>query len=357
MEKETKIFTKKGRNHERVYKSNNKYNPFLNDNDNMNTKPTNLTLDTALINNTNNNINMNINNNNLISINNRYSNRSSTKVTFSADNPNKNTNTNNNNTSILNSTNINNNNNNSNNINTNNPNNNSNALSQISLTSPTNMNLNLSNSININTSKFFSKVIVENIPSQQKIMCVFEQFITENKIPVSYGSESIEPNTIIFTFDSEEVAFNFTKTLNYYKNNNNYYNEISVRLSLIPNKKYGKAGGEFSPRKRGLSSESILKLFQGNSYVRKVKVAPKIESYVHVGERSPFIFKDSKKLVKNRSDKLWNKNYNNLKNYQEYKNYNINVLNTQYRKGGVPPDIHRTDNKEKWVSPENFKLW
>ena len=130
-------------------------------------------------------------------------------------------------------------------------------------------------------------------------------------------------------------------------------------------------------KKRGLSHESILKLFNGNSYVRPVKPLPKIYGNFNFGLKSPFFSihdKIIRKNKKNRSEKSFNsKNKNNylnsvpncgdingyvgydgkpLKNYEKLR---ISVLDTHYKPNSGFE--YREDNKDRWVSPDNFKFY
>lgn len=222
-----------------------------------------------------------------------------------------------------------------------------------SLTLNTGNNINISN----NNSHFFAKVVVEKIPSVKKIQSILENFLNENNLSsqVYVETQIIEPNSIILTFDSENVAFNFTKVLNNYKCNNPNYSDILVHLNLIQNSNYLREKGISGQRKRGLSSETILKLFQGSSYIRKSKVPSKIKSYVNVEGKSPFIFdKKRKQFNENNScQRLLNQPRVELKRYDIL---NINVLNTEYKDIKIPEDIHRSVNKERWVCPTDFKL-
>ena len=79
---------------------------------------------------------------------------------------------------------------------------------------------------------------------------------------------------------------------------------MKVNFSLEPNKTYIKRE-KIKNRKRGLSYESIMQLYQGSSYVKKDKEFPKILGNVKLGLKSPFyvVSLNKKKMVLLRQSK------------------------------------------------------
>ena len=240
-----------------------------------------------------------------------------------------------------------------------------------------NINVNLSNSTNINRNininQFYAKVIIQNVPTNNDIMFLLDKYLTENNYIKNYET-TYDTDKIILTFDDEKIAFGFTKLLYNEKNKNSVYKYIIIRLSLSPNQKYIK--NSIENKRRGLSYESIMKLFNGNSYVKRIKPEPKIYGNINFGIKSPFYNVNDKKINLSRprngkslSDKnLFNKNnsiskkgdiygyvgYDGkpLKNYEKLK---INVLNTHYK----PLNSYefREEKKNRWVSPSDFKMY
>jgi hypothetical protein len=228
------------------------------------------------------------------------------------------------------------------------------------------------NDIKTNKNQYYSKVIIQNVPSTNTMIDLLENYLTENNYKIYYET-SFESDKIIFVFHEEKIAFEFTKLLYNEKNKNPLYKDIIIRLSLSPNQIYIKNNME--NKKRGLSHESILKLFNGNSYVRPVKPPKKIYGNFNFGIKSPFFSIHDKinKINKNRSEKSFDGNHKlkylnsvpnsgdingyvgydgkPLKNYEKLR---ISVLDTHYN-----PTIfeYREDNKDRWVSPSNFKFY
>ena len=122
-------------------------------------------------------------------------------------------------------------------------------------------------------------------------------------------------------------------------------------------------------KKKGLSYESIMHLYRGNSYVKKVKEFPKIMGNVNLGMKSPFYVVNlnrrknknntskSLKFKRNDSNKISIDGYfgydgNPLKSYEKLK---ISVLDTHYNPFSNVK--FRDENRKKWFCPSNFKLY
>ena len=230
------------------------------------------------------------------------------------------------------------------------------------------------NDMKTNKNQFYAKVILQNVPSHNDIIYLLENYLTENNYKIYYET-SYEKDKIIFTFHEEKIAFDFTKLIYNEKNRKSSYKDIIVHLSLSPNQIYIKKNME--NKRRGLSHESIMKLFNGDSYVKRIKPEPKIYGNINFGIKCPFFNVNDKKIKLNKnknnksfSDKnLFNKNNSTsgqgdvygyvgydgkpLKNYEKLR---INVLTTHY-KPISSSFVFREDNKNRWVSPSNFKMY
>ena len=222
----------------------------------------------------------------------------------------------------------------------------------------------------INNNPYFAKVILLNVPPSNDIIYLLENYLTENNYKISYNT-SYEDNKVTFTFFEEKIAYEFMKLI-YNEKNKGKYKNISVFMSLSPNKIYAR---ELEIKRRKISAESILKLFNGNSYVKKIKPLPKIYGNVNFGLKSPFYnVHERRRLNKIKNGKsLSNKNIfnkNNSINYKgdingyigydgkplkDYEKLKINVLDTHYKP--ISSFEFREDNKKKWVSPRNFKMY
>ena len=206
---------------------------------------------------------------------------------------------------------------------------------------------NQSKTIDSLSNKYFSKVIVENIRRPKDILYILDNFLRENNYPKTYQMK-LEKNKISFSFYEEEIAFNFTKLLNSYKNRNALYMEMNVHLSLTPNNNYNKKDEK---KRRGLSIDSIQRLFNGLGSKKQEKKS-KINPNLNLGVSSPFYQYEKRK----NSNKAKNNNENSFSN-EKLKDYNklpIRVLDTDYKP--LRDYIFRTDAKEKWISPSNFKF-
>ena len=217
-------------------------------------------------------------------------------------------------------------------------------------------NNNQSKTIDSSLKRYFSKVTVENIRQPKDIKYILDNFLTENNYPKNYEVD-IEKKKISFLFYEEDIAFNFTKLLNNIKNKNVLYIEMNVHLSLTPNNNYNKIK-DGKIKRRGLSIDSIQRLFNGLGSKKQEKKS-KINANLDLGVSSPFLYpyekkrqntdKKSKKNSKNKNENL----YNNIK-LKDYNRLPIRVLDTEYTP--LKDYIFRTDAKDKWISPSNFKI-
>ena len=198
--------------------------------------------------------------------------------------------------------------------------------------------------------RYFSKVEVENIRQPKDIIYMLDNFLAEINYPKNYEINT-DKNKISFIFFEEEIAFKFTKYLNSIKNRNVLYTEMNVHLSLTPNNNYNKIKDGKDLKKRGLSVDSIQRLFNGLGS-RKQEKKNKINPNLDLGVSSPFLYPYEKKR-----QKKMKKTDDNSFSHEKLKDYirlPIRVLDTNYK----PLKSHdfRPEAKDKWVSPTNFKF-
>ena len=193
--------------------------------------------------------------------------------------------------------------------------------------------------------KYYSKVIVENIRQPKDIMYLLDNFIMENNYQKNYEINQ-EKNKIIFIFYDEDEAFNFTKYLNSHKHKNSLFKDVNVNLALTPKDKYNK--NYETIKKRGISTDTIQRLFQGLGGRKREKKV--IKKKLNVLINSPFYSpeKNGKKA------KLFNYK-ENYKDYNKYENsFPIRVLDSDYQP--LRPYNFRSEEKNKWISPTNFHI-
>jgi len=229
----------------------------------------------------------------------------------------------------------------------------------------------ITNENDMNTAKnpFIAKVELDNIRSRKDCIYLLEDYLRNNNIEFNYDC-TFDQDKIIFSFNDEKTALDFSKIIYNEKSRNSLYKNVLVHLRLTPNKKYLKEE-KLKNKKRGLSFESIIKLYKGSSYVKKIKEFPKVKGNIQLRIKSPFYnINDKKKNKINNSFKtLKNKKYisrNNNRNIFEnigydglplksYEKLRISVLDTHYNP--FSNFKYREDNKQKWISPSNFKYY
>jgi hypothetical protein len=201
--------------------------------------------------------------------------------------------------------------------------------------------------------RYFSKVTIDNIRQPKDFIYMLDNFLTENNYPKNYQINQ-EKHKISFIFYEESIAFNFTKYLNNIKNKNALYMEMDVHLSLTQNNKYNKDIDGKEIRKRGLSYDSIQRLFNGIGSTKHEK--RRINTNLDPGIPSPFSYPYEKKRNKKMKDKNSNNNNNNSFMNEKLKDYvrlPIRVLDTKYK--SLKPYEFRDEAKDKWISPSTFK--
>ena len=222
-------------------------------------------------------------------------------------------------------------------------------------------------SLTNNNNPYIAKVILENVRSLKDCIYLLDNYLKSNNIQTYYEANSVQ-DKLVFMFADEKIAFEFSKIIYNEKNKNYLYKNVKVHFSLEPNQTFLKKQ-KIKNRKRGLPYESIMQLYRGSSYVKKVKEFPKIMGNVNLGMKSPFYVVNlnrrknknntskSLKFKRNDSNKISIDGYfgydgNPLKSYEKQK---ISVLDTHYNP--FSNIKYRAENKNKWMSPNNFKFY
>lgn len=215
---------------------------------------------------------------------------------------------------------------------------------------------------------FIAKVILENIRSKKDCLYVLDEYLRQSKNKSEYEISN-DQDKLIFSFNDEKIAFEFTRLIYKEKIKNSLYKNVKVNFSLIPNKIYLKRQ-KIEKKKRGLSYERIMKLYNGSNYTKPIKEFPKIKGNFNFGMKCPFYnsFENKKnkinsiKLMKNKNHLSRNNNgdINGYVGYdgsplKSYEKLRISVLDTHYNP--FSNIKYREDDKKKWISPSNFKLY
>lgn len=215
---------------------------------------------------------------------------------------------------------------------------------------------------------FITKVIVENPPSTNDIIFILENYLKKNNSNSLYKSY-YEPNTMLFSFEEEKVALDFINLLFKEKKTNPHFYKTNITVNLTEKKNKVK----FPDINRKVAKEVLGRLYYGFGYEKKEKPKKKIYGNFSFGLESPFYYVNSKKIKKSMSesnskeknissrilkehkgDKFGYVGYDG-KPLKSYKNFKINVLNTSYKP--MSKFILRKDEKNKWMSPLDFKVY
>ena len=222
-------------------------------------------------------------------------------------------------------------------------------------------------SLTNNNNPYVAKVILENVRSLKDCIYLLDNYLKANNIQTYYEAKN-DLDKILFMFADEKIAFEFTKIIYNEKNKNYLYKNVKVNFSLEPNQTFLKKQ-KIKNRKKGLPFESIMHLYRGSSYVKKVKEFPKIVGNVNLGLKSPFYsvnLKRKKSTINKSKNEKKSRNYvvqnsvdayigydgNPLKSYEKQK---ISVLDTHYNPFSNVK--YRIENKNKWLSPNTFKFY
>ena len=197
--------------------------------------------------------------------------------------------------------------------------------------------------------KYFSKVIVDNMRQTKDLNSILDKFTTENNYSRNYNIKQVN-NKKIITFYNEDAAFDFTKKLNDLKQKNPLYKEMNVNLTLTPNENYNK--NNFGTiKRRGISTDTIQRLFQGIGGAKREKKT--IKKKLNVQINSPFY--SPEKNGKKPTNHSYNDKFKDFKDYNKYSDkFPIRVLDSYYN----PIKVYnfRSEDKEKWISPSNFVI-
>jgi hypothetical protein len=74
-----------------------------------------------------------------------------------------------------------------------------------------------------------ARLIIKNYPSQTELFMILEKFLEERKMEKCFSSE-VRGQVVNFIFNDADCAYRFMKLLNYYKQNNDYYKLLDVKL-------------------------------------------------------------------------------------------------------------------------------
>ena len=215
---------------------------------------------------------------------------------------------------------------------------------------------------------FITKVFIENPPSPNDIIFILENYLKRNNINSLYKSD-YEINTMIFSFEEEKVALDFINLLFKEKKTNPHFYKTNITVYLTEKKNKVK----FPDINKKVAKEVLGRLYYGYGYEKKEKPKKKIYGNFSFGIESPFYYVNSKKIKKSMSesnskeknissrilkehkgDKFGYVGYDG-KPLKSYKNLKINVLNTSYKP--MSKFILRKDDKKKWMSPLDFKMY
>ena len=215
---------------------------------------------------------------------------------------------------------------------------------------------------------FITKVFIENPPSPNDIIFILENYLKRNNINSLYKSD-YEINTMIFSFEEEKVALDFINLLFKEKKTNPHFYKTNITVNLTEKKNKVK----FPDINNKAAKEVLGRLYYGYGYEKKEKPKKKIYGNFSFGIESPFYYVNSKKIKKSMSesnskeknissrilkehkgDKFGYVGYDG-KPLKSYKNFKINVLNTSYKP--MSKFILRKDDKKKWMSPLDFKMY
>ena len=203
------------------------------------------------------------------------------------------------------------------------------------------------------TSQFVQKLIIQNHPSTENILYTLEHFLSENNYETDYVTDN-EPNKLIILFYNDEIAYNFTKELNYEKTKNPAYSDINITLSIILNENYKPPKN--LKKKKFLSFESIERLYKGETLYQKPnnKKAKTRRNFENIGKMILSNSYSNNNVISNIYFFFiflgfgipYKIGQNKNKNKQDdlSKSQRIGPLNIKFREV----------NKERWVSPTNF---
>ena len=216
---------------------------------------------------------------------------------------------------------------------------------------------------------FIAKVELENVKSKKDCILLLNEYLLNNNKKCQYEISVDGQDKLIISFDDEKTAFDFVKIIYNEKINNSLYKYVVVHMKLLPNKNFLKKQ-RLERNKKGLSVESIMKLYTGSSYIKKEKEKPIIKGNIIFGIKSPFYSVHDKhkkynsfKTIKTRKSLSRNNNNGDIYGFvgydglplKSYDKFRINVLDTHYNP--LSNYKYREDNKKKWLSPCNFKCY
>ena len=245
------------------------------------------------------------------------------------------------------------------------------AVKKILLSPISNLNNSDDEQINTNKTDYITKIIIENPPSVKNINFILENYLSKNKCESKYKS-FYNNNTMMFMFEEEKIALDFMHLLFEEKQVNPQYRYTTININL--SEKKNKLKLPEIKNKNRIASEVLKRLFYGVGYEKKEKPVKKNFGNFKFAIQSPFYYVNSKRDKKSMSElnskekNFFNKklkgNFGDSKNgyfgidekVMKYnKNSRINLLNTSFK-----PSIKiivREEDKSKWMSPLDFKMY
>ena len=245
------------------------------------------------------------------------------------------------------------------------------AVKKILLSPISNLNNSDNEQINKNKTDYITKIIIENPPSVKNINFILENYLSKNKCESKYKS-FYNNKTMMFMFEEEKIALDFMHLLFEEKQVNPQYRYTTININL--SEKKNKLKLPEIKNKNKIAGEVLRRLFYGVGYEKKEKSVKKIFGNFKFAIQSPFYYVNSKRDKKSMSElNSKEKNFFNKKlkgnlgdNKNGYfgiddkvlkynKNSRINLLNTSFK-----PSIKmivREEDKSKWMSPLDFKMY
>ena len=175
---------------------------------------------------------------------------------------------------------------------------------------------------------------------------------------------------MIFIFEEEKVASDFMKLIFKEKQVNPRYQNTSIKINLSEKKNKIK----FPEINKKIAHEVLQRLYYGFGYKKKEKPVKKILGNIKFSIESPFFNPDSRRIKKNFSElnskekNLFNKKFKENIGDNKFgflglgekpnkynKKLRFNLSNNDFK----PPIkfITREEDKNKWMSPLDFKIY
>ena len=223
--------------------------------------------------------------------------------------------------------------------------------------------------ININKVDYITKIIIENPPSFDEVTFLLENYFKNNKCQSKYKS-FIDYNIMILIFEEEKIALDCMKLLFQEKQTNPSYQSTSINLYISEKKNKIK----FPGINNKIANEVLQRLYYGFGYEKKEKPVKKILGNIKFSIQSPFFNSNSRKMMKNVSElNSKEKNIFNKKFKENIRDNKIDVLGVEEKQNKYNKKLRmnfsntnfkpalkviiREEDKSKWMSPLDFKIY